>query len=176
MESDMKQSNTAVKQINTANCDVCNEIYIVNRFWQKTCSPKCGQKLQNDKIARFTNTGNCARCNKSLLNRRKNVIYCSKTCCSMDQTFKHRGKGARQLSIARRRIIIERDKSTCYMCHSYVDYKDVELDHVLPRSRGGDSSPRNISVSCFKCNRSKGDSIGIEQLNRLRELRDSNDY
>jgi 5-methylcytosine-specific restriction endonuclease McrA len=94
----------------------------------------------------------------------------------MDHSFKRTSNGIKQVSIARRQSIINRDKSTCYICHKILDNKNVELDHIIPKSRGGDSSASNLSVSCFQCNRSKGDKIGIEQLNRLRELKDLYDY
>ncbi len=32
----------------------------------------------------------------------------------------------------------------------------MELDHVVPESKGGPSSPENIVVACSHCNRSKG--------------------
>jgi 5-methylcytosine-specific restriction endonuclease McrA len=34
--------------------------------------------------------------------------------------------------------------------------RDLTLDHVLPRSRGGTTSWRNVVTACGPCNRRKG--------------------
>lgn len=155
-------------------CALCNKPFFPTRNWQKTCSKKCGYTLQNNKRVIPINSRKCARCGASLAHKNNRAMYCSKTCKSMDHNFKHRG-GSR-LTTARRRVIIERDLATCYLCKTVLAYKDIELDHLVPQSRGGDSGPSNLSVTCLKCNRSRGNRIEVEQLHRLRELRESNDY
>lgn len=153
-------------------CEVCSATYIPNTYWQKTCGPKCSARLQNNKKVIPVNTGMCARCGKSLINKRANAIYCSRTCLSMDHNFKQRGnKEGRRVTTARRRLIMERDNFTCYLCFQVIDKSNVEIDHLVPRSRGGSSAPSNLSVTCLPCNRSRSNRIGIEQLNRLYELR-----
>ena len=32
---------------------------------------------------------------------------------------------------------------------------DFTLDHVVPRSRGGDESPENVTGSCWQCNQDR---------------------
>lgn len=39
-----------------------------------------------------------------------------------------------------------------------------ELDHVVPRSRGGPDSPKNLVRACFGCNRGKRDKLPSEWL------------
>jgi 5-methylcytosine-specific restriction endonuclease McrA len=53
-----------------------------------------------------------------------------------------------------RRNLLERDHHTCQYCN----YKGEELtlDHVLPRSRGGDDSWENLVTACVRCNVKKG--------------------
>jgi 5-methylcytosine-specific restriction endonuclease McrA len=53
-----------------------------------------------------------------------------------------------------RRNLLERDRHTCQYCN----YKGEELtlDHVLPRSRGGDDSWENLVTACVRCNVKKG--------------------
>jgi len=169
-------SESTTRQLNERICVFCSNTFIPIRKWQLTCNYECGYRYQNSKKPRPINTKQCLRCGNNLTNKRGNAIYCSRTCKSMDHTFKHKNRGGKPLTTARRRLIIERDGSTCYLCQDTLNLKNVELDHLIPRSRGGDSSPNNLSVSCLRCNRSRGNRIGIEQLNRLRELRDSNDY
>lgn len=49
-----------------------------------------------------------------------------------------------------------RDKGQCVRCGSR---ERLEYDHIIPVSRGGSNTVRNIELLCEKCNRSKGDNI-----------------
>jgi len=161
-----------------ANCLNCKNVFQLKRYWQKCCSYKCGYEYQNKRLKqnRLANTNLCYRCGKSLLHKRTNAIYCSQTCKSMDHNFKHRNGSGRRTTTARRRLIIERDNGICYLCNKQIPFNEIEIDHLIPRSRGGSSQPDNLSVSCMKCNRHKGNRIGLEQLKRLFELRPLSDY
>jgi CRISPR/Cas system Type II protein with McrA/HNH and RuvC-like nuclease domain len=48
-----------------------------------------------------------------------------------------------------------RDKFRCQYCGEKKAGPDLTLDHILPRSRGGDNSPINIVTACLKCNNRK---------------------
>ncbi|WP_248929227.1 HNH endonuclease [Paenibacillus hamazuiensis] len=50
-----------------------------------------------------------------------------------------------------RRYILERDRYTCYFCGEYGD----TIDHLLPRSKGGHTTPVNCVCACNLCNQSK---------------------
>lgn len=52
--------------------------------------------------------------------------------------------------------IFERDKNTCQYCGVVFDRKDLNLDHVIPRDRGGPTTWENIVCSCIPCNTRKG--------------------
>jgi 5-methylcytosine-specific restriction endonuclease McrA len=67
--------------------------------------------------------------------------------------------------------IINRDKWTCYVCHVRLEFDQIELDHLIPDSRHGSSESWNLAVCCMPCNRSRGNRIGIRQLQKLHELR-----
>jgi hypothetical protein len=152
-------------------CNNCLISYTPTRDWQKTCSYKCSYKYRNNLKKRgVTNFGTCARCDKSLQHKFANAIYCSKTCKAMDHNFKHRAE-TRVKGVSRRKEIFDRDNRKCYMCHKQLVLKEIELDHLIPVSRLGDSSPENLAVSCMKCNRARGTKIGIQQLTKLYELR-----
>jgi 5-methylcytosine-specific restriction endonuclease McrA len=51
-----------------------------------------------------------------------------------------------------RHNIFERDKNTCQYCGRVFERKDLNLDHVLPRDRGGPTTWENIVCSCIPCN------------------------
>jgi 5-methylcytosine-specific restriction endonuclease McrA len=153
-------------------CPICSTSFLPSTIWQISCSYKCGYTRQNAKHARATvNSGSCARCGGSLAHKRKDAIYCSDTCCSMDHTAKHRAK-TRVQGVARRRIIWERDGGVCYLCKGQTIFGQFELDHLVPVSRGGDNSEGNIAVTHRSCNRSRGVRIEEAQLLKLLELRD----
>jgi 5-methylcytosine-specific restriction endonuclease McrA len=52
--------------------------------------------------------------------------------------------------------IYARDNNTCQYCSRRLPRTDLNLDHVIPRSRGGTSTWENVVCSCHNCNRRKG--------------------
>lgn len=50
--------------------------------------------------------------------------------------------------------IFKRDNFTCAYCPST---KDLTLDHIIPKSKGGGNTWLNLTTCCFKCNAKKGD-------------------
>ena len=51
--------------------------------------------------------------------------------------------------------VFERDQNTCQYCGGVFDRKDLNLDHVVPKHRGGPTSWDNIVCSCVPCNTRK---------------------
>ena len=60
---------------------------------------------------------------------------------------------ARALS---RKNILMRDRYTCQYCHRAANSGQLTLDHVHPRSRGGESTWENLVACCHTCNNRKG--------------------
>ena len=54
--------------------------------------------------------------------------------------------------------IFKRDGFTCVYCGRRPPEIMLELDHVIPISRGGPDVPDNMMTSCRECNRGKGAS------------------
>ncbi|MFC4303280.1 HNH endonuclease [Cohnella boryungensis] len=52
-----------------------------------------------------------------------------------------------------RRLILTRDRYTCHFCGRYGD----TIDHLLPRAKGGHTTPVNCVCACNECNQSKAD-------------------
>ena len=62
-----------------------------------------------------------------------------------------------------RRNIFTRDKWTCQYCNKgSKDRTKLTIDHVMPRSRGGDSSWTNLVAACERCNSIKGNKTPKE--------------
>lgn len=68
---------------------------------------------------------------------------------------KHRVKNLR----VNRTRIYKRDGHACGYCGSN---KLLTLDHIMPRSRGGDNSWTNLVTCCHKCNLYKADRTPAE--------------
>ena len=55
-----------------------------------------------------------------------------------------------------RRNLFARDGNRCQYCGKKFTTSELSLDHVMPRSRGGEASWENIVCACLKCNVKKG--------------------
>jgi 5-methylcytosine-specific restriction endonuclease McrA len=55
-----------------------------------------------------------------------------------------------------RRNIFARDNNQCQYCGKRHQTTELSLDHVIPRSQGGQSTWENIVCSCLACNVKKG--------------------
>jgi len=63
--------------------------------------------------------------------------------------------------------IFTRDKHQCQYCGSLPEKKELTLDHVMPRSRGGGDSWENLVLACARCNVKKSDRTPEEANMRL---------
>jgi 5-methylcytosine-specific restriction endonuclease McrA len=59
-----------------------------------------------------------------------------------------------------RKAVLARDAYTCQYCGR--EASGLTVDHVIPRSRGGESVWENIVASCAPCNRRKGNRLPRE--------------
>src|SRR6058998_1151848 len=67
-----------------------------------------------------------------------------------------------------RRALFARDGWRCVYCGT--SSGRLTLDHVVPRSRGGDSVWENVVTSCAPCNHKKGDRLLTEAQMTLHSL------
>ena len=58
-----------------------------------------------------------------------------------------------------RQNLFKRDGNKCQYCGSI---KDLTIDHVLPKSKGGLSTWTNLTTACKRCNSLKGDKTPEE--------------
>ncbi len=66
-----------------------------------------------------------------------------------------------------RRNLMLRDEHQCQYCGRRPSLRDLNIDHVLPRSRGGLDSWDNLVISCRTCNLRKGRRTPDEANMRL---------
>src|SRR6267143_4657161 len=74
----------------------------------------------------------------------------------------------REASGMKRLRIYMRDKFRCQYCGEKKGASELTLDHILPRSRGGDNSPVNVVAACIKCNNLKSNRTPGEARMPLR--------
>jgi 5-methylcytosine-specific restriction endonuclease McrA len=67
-----------------------------------------------------------------------------------------------------RRTVLARDHYTCQYCGAQPGRANLTIDHVLPRSRGGESRWENVITACGPCNRRKGNRTPEEARMPLR--------
>jgi len=65
-----------------------------------------------------------------------------------------------------RNRIYKRDGYECVYCGSH---KNLTLDHVIPKSRGGNNDWTNLVTSCIKCNLKKADRTPEEARMTLKK-------
>jgi 5-methylcytosine-specific restriction endonuclease McrA len=69
-----------------------------------------------------------------------------------------------------RKNIFYRDKNRCQYCGHRMPTRDLNLDHVVPLSRGGKSTWENVVCCCIPCNSRKGGRTPEEAHMRLIHL------
>jgi len=66
-----------------------------------------------------------------------------------------------------RRNIFARDRNLCQYCGRKFSTQELSLDHINPRSQGGESSWTNLVCCCVKCNTRKGGRTPIQASMKL---------
>lgn len=76
-------------------------------------------------------------------------------------------------TVSRRNLLI-RDRYTCQYCSAKLAPAKLTLDHVMPRSRGGQATWSNLVTACRPCNNVKADKTpeeaGMKLLIQPREM------
>lgn len=67
-----------------------------------------------------------------------------------------------------RQNLFERDNYTCQYCGRTYSVRSLNLDHVIPRDRGGRTTWENIVTACMRCNTRKANRLPHEASMYLR--------
>lgn len=70
----------------------------------------------------------------------------------------------RKIELSRKNIL-RRDGLRCQYCST--SHPPLTVDHVIPRSRGGNDTWENLTTACVKCNNKKGNRTPEEARMRL---------
>lgn len=54
-----------------------------------------------------------------------------------------------------KKLLVERDGLRCHYCDVVMIYTEAQIDHVIPKARGGTDAPSNLVLACARCNHVK---------------------
>lgn len=121
-------------------------------------------------------TKNCCVCNKDITTRRPNVKFCGGTCRAAYNQYQYK-QNKEKYEEARadkpgeigRFVIFKRDRFRCIYCgrSSIEDGIKLYAEHVIPKSKNGDSTAGNLVTSCLECNATKS-NVELDTHNLLR--------
>ena len=69
-----------------------------------------------------------------------------------------------------RHTLFGKQEGRCGGCRMDFPFKLYEVDHIVPRSKGGTDSPENLQLLCGHCNKTKGAQSQAYLVARLQEL------
>lgn len=80
--------------------------------------------------------------------------------------------------------IFKRDGFSCKYCNAKPPNVSLEIDHIVPVSKGGNNSQDNLITACFDCNRGKSaisldcvtDSMAQKMERKKEALKQYNEY
>lgn len=76
----------------------------------------------------------------------------------------HRSKGMKHR-------LYGKQEGECTGCGRYYSFKDMEMDHIVPKTKGGQDDDSNLQLLCGHCNRVKGGRLTMPELRtRLVEI------
>ena len=161
----------------TKDCDRLNSL--LNNFHLISCS-KCSDT--NHLLKKVNNTGTsiyieCETCSKSNWMKPVNDDYDTNELARTFRSYSHlklynedysfsfnynasvpnKKKVSRHISQSTKDKVWNRDNGKCVQCGSK---EKLEFDHIIPHSKGGANTYRNIQLLCEPCNREKSAKIG----------------
>jgi 5-methylcytosine-specific restriction enzyme A len=72
------------------------------------------------------------------------------------KTRSNQQKRSRYISSSDRVSVLTRDGYRCGFCGRTSQQVELEVDHIIPFSKGGSNDLSNLQTLCFDCNRGKG--------------------
>lgn len=177
-------------------CPVCKKLFTPKRSDKLTCSNSCYGKLTyNHKPVWHSKI--CDLCGVTFTSKRSDATYCSQRCNGLAYYASNRdhcissaiawqqaNKNARHVNLARYKArrrgweldgpgltaqewldTLERYSWQCAYCLSS---GPLQVEHVIPLSRGGLHCASNIVPACAACNNSKGSKL-LSEWHHYRE-------
>ncbi|WP_242120895.1 HIT domain-containing protein [Aestuariivivens sediminicola] len=71
--------------------------------------------------------------------------------------WEHRRRNRKAVPGSIRYTVLKRAKGRCELCGISKDEKALEVDHIVPKNKGGEDTLDNYQALCYTCNANKGD-------------------
>ncbi len=146
-------------------CDSCGRLFIAHNARHRFCSFEC--RLE-DRKRKNLGLGKCHVCSKEFVRKSAHHRFCSTKCWKKDYYGESSIHGVRL-----RFFILQRDGFKCIYCgrNPREDGCKLEVDHMIPKSKGGKDHPNNLVTACVDCNQGKSDVLLLDaNLRTLRPL------
>lgn len=142
--------------------------YLINKLFKKELENKIGIDVPEivikhpEYIFEYVSAGGNSS-QKTVITLNEEVL--EETILYLSEKIDRKKSASYQRSLMTPRLrqkIKERDNYTCQSCEISVYDQDLlllEIDHIIPVSKGGLSTEDNLQTLCWKCNRTKSDKI-----------------
>ncbi len=136
-------------------------VYIlINIANPSTHCKMCGRLLLHTETKHTVNIGDnsaivCKYCYEKIIEKRQRKKHNEFIKLATNNVYQDK-KTNRYISPEVKNAVWQRDRGKCVQCGSN---KNLEFDHIIPVSKGGSNTARNIQLLCENCNRSKRDNI-----------------
>jgi len=95
----------------------------------------------------------CMKCSRKLDNKQHKERFDN---FFQDDFVYHEPQNNRYITAQTKKAVWQRDSGRCVNCGSN---QKLEYDHIIPLSKGGSNTARNIQLLCEECNRKKSNKI-----------------
>ena len=93
--------------------------------------------------------------------RRRTPITLERKARSLQGAWRKATNRTATLTIDKAKAIIKKPP-VCPYCDNQIQWQTLSVDHVIPKSRDGESTPSNLVFACRECNTVKGNLTGDE--------------
>lgn len=153
------------KQLRQVKIEVGNKIKVVKSLRLPRARKKDGAILVLTSLVTDLSSGHkITDYQNVILNINSLLDACEKRKIEIEVWIEQHKPSIENGSMVRRPITEEvqifvwnRDGGKCVKCGSQ---ENLEFDHIIPLSKGGGNTARNIQLLCASCNREKSNSIG----------------
>jgi 5-methylcytosine-specific restriction endonuclease McrA len=110
---------------------------------------------------------------------RTNLHLCEKKIVDYEKArgkliWRHRMLDPKYVPGSLRYQVLKEAKFRCELCGISAEEKALDVDHIMPRSRGGKTVNENLQVLCFTCNSQKRD-LDVTDFRSWKNIYDDRD-
>lgn len=170
------RSLLSIRQTDVRACQECGQQFQASRRDNVFCSPRCAKRAAYLRV-KMGQGGKgqlhqCPTCGGAFTASTNKHRFCSERCRNRHfGLLRSRSVGKPSTATYTDREIFERDGWRCHLCKKPVRQdvprthdEGATIDHLIPRSLGGEDEPANVATAHWKCNRDKGARAVGEQL------------